>query len=135
MDIQTRNLVQAAVDAAEFAYIPYSNYAVGAALRASDGTIYGGCNVENAAYPATICAERVALVKAISEGQRQFDAIAVVTPNGGSPCGVCRQMLYEFAPDLRVILATSAGEVVYEGVLSDLLPRGFGPESLPHEHP
>ncbi len=135
MDVETGNLIQAAINAADFAYIPYSHYPVGAALRASDGTVYGGCNVENAAYPATICAERVALVKAVSEGQRQFDAIAIVTPNGGSPCGICRQMLYEFAPTLRVILATSAGALVYEGSLSDLLPRGFGPESLPHVHP
>lgn len=130
MDDSLHSLVRSAVDAARNAYIPYSRYPVGAALRAKDGTIYTGCNVENASYPVSICAERVALVKAVSEGERQFDAIAVVTPNGGSPCGMCRQMLYEFAPDLRVILARTDGTVVYDGVLSDLLPRGFGPESL-----
>jgi cytidine deaminase len=130
LDDSLRTLIRTATDAARNAYIPYSHYPVGAALRTSDGAIYSGCNVENAAYPATICAERVALVKAVSEGQRQFDAIAVVTPNGGSPCGICRQMLYEFAPDLRVILAKADGTVVYDGVLSELLPRGFGPESL-----
>ncbi len=135
MDDALQTLIRTAIDATRNAYIPYSHYPVGAALRASDGTIYSGCNVENAAYPATICAERVALVKAVSEGQRQFDAIAVVTPNAGSPCGVCRQMLYEFAPDLRVILATPDGTVAYDGKLSDLLPRGFGPESLPHVQP
>ena len=102
-------------------------------MRARDGSIYKGCNIENASYPVTICAERVALVKAVSEGQRQFDAIAVVTSNGGSPCGMCRQMLYEFAPDLRVILAKTDGTVVYDGILSELLPRGFGPDSLPHD--
>jgi cytidine deaminase len=131
LDDSLQTLVRAAADAARNAYIPYSHYPVGAALRASDGTVYSGCNVENAAYPATICAERVALVKAVSEGERKFDAIAVVTPNGESLCGMCRQMLYEFAPDLRVILAKPDGAVVYDGALSDLLPRGFGPESLP----
>lgn len=131
MDDSLHTLVSAATDAARHAYNPYSHYPVGAALRAKDGTVYGGCNVENAAYPTTICAERVALVKAVSEGQREFDAIAIVTPNAGAPCGTCRQMLYEFAPNLRVILAKPDGTVVYDGVLSDLLPRGFGPESLP----
>jgi cytidine deaminase len=130
----TKNLVQAAKDATRNAYIPYSNYPVGAALRAGDGTIFSGCNVENASYPVTICAERVALVKAVSEGYRQFDAIAVVTPNAGSPCGMCRQMLYEFAPSLRVILADTDGNVRYDGVLSELLPLGFGPDSLPPPH-
>ena len=133
MEEAIRTLIQAAKDATEHAYIPYSHYPVGAALRASDGTVFSGCNVENASYPVTICAERVALVKAVSEGHRAFDLLAVVTPNAGSPCGMCRQMLYEFAPGLRVILATREGEVKYDGVLSDLLLHGFGPESLPHE--
>ena len=127
------SLIQVAKDATQHAYIPYSHYPVGAALRAADGTIYAGCNIENASYPVTICAERVALVKAVSEGQRDFDLLAVVTPNAGSPCGMCRQMLYEFAPNLRIILATRDGEVKYDGILSELLPRGFGPDSLPHE--
>lgn len=125
-----RTLVEAAIKAAENAYIPYSNYPVGAALLAADGTVYTGCNIENAAYPATICAERTALVKAVSEGQREFETLVVVTQNGGSPCGTCRQMLYEFAPGLRVIVATLAGEVQYELLLSDLLPHGFGPAKL-----
>ncbi|HVU10736.1 MAG TPA: cytidine deaminase [Phototrophicaceae bacterium] len=131
MDTLTQTLITAAEKASHNAYNPYSHYPVGAALLASDGQIYGGCNIENAAYPATICAERVALVKAVSEGQRRFEAIAVVTPNGGSPCGSCRQMLYEFAPNLRVILARTDGTLVYDGTLSDLLPRGFGPADLP----
>jgi cytidine deaminase len=130
LDDAEHALIRAAANAANHAYIPYSHYPVGAALRASDGTIFSGCNVENASYPVTICAERVALVKAVSEGRRSFDAIAVVTLNGGSPCGMCRQMLYEFSPDLRVILAKPDGTIVYDGVLSALLPRGFGPESL-----
>ena len=128
-----KRLIQSAIEATQNAYIPYSHYPVGAALRSRDGSIYKGCNIENASYPVTICAERVALVKAVSEGQRQFDAIAVVTSNGGSPCGMCRQMLYEFAPDLRVILARIDGTLVYDGLLSELLPRGFGPDSLPHD--
>ncbi|MBZ0298827.1 MAG: cytidine deaminase [Anaerolineae bacterium] len=125
-------LVQAAITAAEHAYAPYSHYPVGAALRAGDGTIFTGCNVENASYPATICAERTALVKAVSEGQRQFDLIAVVTRNGGFPCGICRQMLYEFAPDLRIIVANLDGEILNDAPLSDLLAHGFGPAHLPH---
>jgi cytidine deaminase len=133
VDDATQTLIRNAIDATRNAYIPYSHYPVGAALRARDGSVYSGCNVENAAYPSSICAERVALVKAVSEGQRQFDVIAVVTSNGGSPCGQCRQMLYEFAPNLRVILARIDGTVVYDGILSELLPRGFGPDSLPHD--
>jgi cytidine deaminase len=128
-----QSLIRSAIDATRNAYIPYSHYPVGAAQLARDGKVYQGCNVENASYPVTICAERVALVKAVSEGQRQFDAIAVVTSNGGSPCGMCRQMLYEFAPNLRVILAKLDGTLVYDGILSELLPRGFGPDSLPHD--
>jgi cytidine deaminase len=127
---QTQALVRAAVAAAQHAYVPYSHYPVGAALRAADGTLFTGCNVENAAYPATICAERTALVKAVSEGQRQFEAIAIVTNTGGFPCGICRQVLYEFAPNLRVIIATPDGVVQHELSLSDLLPHGFGAAEL-----
>jgi cytidine deaminase len=129
-DKQVHSLVEAAIAASQMAYAPYSNYAVGAALQAQNGTIYTGCNVENASYPVSICAERTALVKAVSEGQRAFTTIAVVTRNGGSPCGICRQMLYEFAPDLRVIIANQAGDVLQDICLSDLLPYGFGPNSL-----
>jgi cytidine deaminase len=128
VDLQA--LIQAARAAAAHAYIPYSNYRVGAALLAEDGTIYGGCNIENAAYPASICAERVALVKAVSEGVTQFAAIAVITRDGGSPCGHCRQALFEFAPGLRVIIAREDGAISFDGSLSDLLPLGFGPSNL-----
>lgn len=127
---QTKALVASAGAAMLHAYAPYSYYRVGAALYARDGSVYTGCNVESAAYPATICAERTALVKAISEGQRQFDAIAVVTRNGGFPCGVCRQMLYEFSPNMRVIVAEPSGRILQEVRLSDLLPHGFGPSYL-----
>lgn len=124
------NLLQAARDASERAYVPYSHYPVGAALLGSNGVIYTGCNVENAAFPATICGERTALVKAVSEGQQEFTAIAVVTQNGGSPCGVCRQMLFEFAPELRVITANMDLDVVIDSRLDGLLQHGFGPKSL-----
>lgn len=125
-----RALLNAAITAAQQAYIPYSRYPVGAALRADDGTIFGGCNVENASYPVTICAERTALVKAVSEGHQRFDVLVVVTRNGGSPCGMCRQMLYEFAPNLRVINADLNGKIFSDQLLSDLLPDGFGPDRL-----
>jgi len=127
---QDYDLVQAALAASEYAYIPYSQYAVGAALRIASGEIFSGCNIESASYSPTICAERTALVKAVSEGQRDFAAIAVVTRNGGSPCGVCRQMLYEFSPGMRVILADLAGVVHHRLTLADLLPYGFGAAQL-----
>src|SRR5260221_8732232 len=123
-------LVKGAQKARQYAYAPYSNYLVGAALMGGNGEIYLGCNVENAAYPATICAERVALVKAVSEGVRNFVAIAVVTDNGGTPCGICRQMMYEFAPDMTVLVADSTGEIQLEMKLSELLPEGFGPSKV-----
>lgn len=129
------SLIRAAREARDRAYAPYSEYYVGSAVRSADGIIYQGCNVENASYPAGICAERVALVKAVSEGEREFDAIAVVTRDGGAPCGICRQMLYEFAPQMRVIIARTDGYVVFDGSLSELLPLGFGPSHLlPPDH-
>lgn len=130
VDEQTKSLIDAALKAANFAYIPYSHYPVGAALRASDGTVYGGCNIENAAYPATICAERTAFVKAVSEGQRDFEAIAVVTPTGGSPCGTCRQVMHELAPNLRVFIADMDGVIYADTTIGDLLPNCFTPGKL-----
>ena len=129
-DRDRRQLVETAIAAAEHAYVPYSGFPVGAALLTAAGRVYGGCNVENAAYPTTLCAERTALVKAVSEGERDFRAIAVATRSGGSPCGSCRQMLFEFSPDMRVLVATLDGEIRYEVALRDLLPRGFGPNEL-----
>jgi cytidine deaminase len=125
-----QQLLRAARDARERAYVPYSHYPVGAALLGSNGIIYTGCNVENAAFPATICAERTALVKAVSEGQQEFVAVAVVTGNGGSPCGLCRQMLYEFAPELRVITADMNLNVIIDDHMDHMLLHGFGPKSL-----
>ncbi len=129
-DAALQSMIELAVAAARHAYIPYSHYPVGAALRATDGQVFTGCNVENAAFPATICAERTALVKAVSEGRREFDVLVVVTRNGGSPCGTCRQMLYEFAPALHVVIADLDGRIHTDLPLSDLLPRGFGPRGL-----
>lgn len=129
-DWSRRQLVEAAIEASRQAYVPYSQFPVGAALLTRDGRIIAGCNVENAAYPSSICAERTALVKAVSEGERDFRAIAVVTRSGGSPCGSCRQMLFEFSPGMRVLVATLKGEICYEVALNELLPRGFGPAEL-----
>ncbi|HEC23154.1 MAG TPA: cytidine deaminase [Chloroflexi bacterium] len=123
-------LVRAAREARQQAYAPYSNYRVGAALLAQDGTLFTGCNVENASYPACICAERVAITKAVSEGQRDFAAIAIVTSNGGSPCGICRQVMNEFAPEMLVIIADEE-RILAEYTVAELLPAGFGPEHLP----
>ena len=122
-------LLMQAISAREYAYAPYSNYAVGAALVTTDGKIYTGCNIENASYTPSICAERTAMFKAISEGDFDFTAIAVVTVDGGAPCGVCRQVMREFAPKLTVIIGDLAGNYRIF-TLSDLLPRSFGPENL-----
>jgi cytidine deaminase len=112
------------------AYAPYSKYRVGAALRTKGGKIYLGANVENAAYPDSICAERVAVFKAVTEGERDFDTIAVVTRDGGAPCGSCRQVLAEFALDAKVLIANESGEVIKETTVRDLLPEAFLPANL-----
>jgi cytidine deaminase len=130
-DATRQRLIAAAQEVRQYAYAPYSHYAVGAALLTVDGAIFTGCNVENATYGATVCAERTAVFKAVSEGVRTFTAIAVVTSNAGSPCGICRQVLYEFSPEMTVIMADTAGRVRHEGPLRDLLPLGFGPSDLP----
>ncbi|MFZ4814966.1 MAG: cytidine deaminase [Phototrophicaceae bacterium] len=125
-----QHAILAALDVRQRAYAPYSNYFVGAALVATNDQLFIGCNVENASYPAGICAERAALVSAVSAGVHEFSSVVIVTENGGAPCGVCRQMLYEFAPDLQVILVRANGDVVLETSLRALLPHGFGPNSL-----
>ncbi len=101
-----KELLETAEKAMENAYVPYSNFKVGAALLCADGTVFTGCNIENASYGASNCAERTAVFKAVSEGYRDFSAIAIVSSNGGEtfPCGICRQVLAEFAPNIRVIL-------------------------------
>lgn len=125
-----QQLIEAATQARQWAYAPYSHYAVGAALLTASGKIYEGVNIENAAFPTTICAERVAAFKAVSEGERDFLAIAVVTANGGTPCGSCRQVLAEFGLDTLVIIADSHGKVHHEAPLSVLLPGAFTPKDL-----
>ena len=130
-------LIRKAFEGQQFAYTPYSHFRVGAALRAKDGRVYTGCNIENAGYTPTNCAERTALFKAVSEGVREFDAIAIVGSRQGEvntlvtgPCGVCRQALYEFGGDaLTVIMAKTEDDDIVT-TLGALLPYGFGPANL-----
>ena len=122
----------AAITMLERAYVPYSHFPVGAALECKDGTVFTGCNVENASYPAGICAERNAIAHAVAEGRRQFRRI-VIAGKGVDfcvPCGICRQVLNEFkAGDMRVVIGNTDGKWV-EKNLSQLLPESFGPENL-----
>ncbi len=122
-------LVAQAIQARRKAYAPYSRYRVGAALLGKSGRVYTGCNVENAVYPLGICAERVAVVKAVSEGEREFVALAVVTENGGSPCGSCRQTLAEFGLEIAVLIADVSG-AYRETTVAALLPDSFGADDL-----
>lgn len=132
-DEMRQQLVDAAVRARRWAYVPYSNYAVGAAVLTGSGKMYDGVNVENAAYPSTICAERVAIFKAVSEGERRFSAIAVVTVNAGTPCGSCRQVMAEFGTDTTVIIADATGRIMKEMTVAELLPGAFLPQDLARE--
>lgn len=129
-DEQREDLVQTAIEARKWVYAPYSNYPVGAALLTSSGRTYDGVNVENAAFPLSICAERVAVFKAVSEGENQFQAIAVVTRDGGSPCGSCRQVLSEFGLETIVLVADDHGNITLETTVDELLPGAFGPANL-----
>ena len=124
-----KELVAQAMRAREQAYAPYSGYQVGAALLAKSGRVYTGCNVENAVYPLCTCAERTAVVKAVSEGEREFVALAVVTENGGSPCGSCRQTLREFGADILVLIADATGNY-RETTIAELLPDSFSATDL-----
>ena len=125
-----QSLIDLANEARKRAYVPYSNYPVGSALRTKSGRVFTGVNVENAAYPTTMCAERIAIFKAVSEGEREFEAITVVTNNGGSPCGSCRQVLAEFGLDTIVLIADGKGNLVEEMTVSELLPEAFTPKHL-----
>lgn len=127
---EKQSLVDLANTARQRAYVPYSNYRVGSSLRTKSGRIYIGVNIENAAYPQTMCAERVAIFKAVSEGEKEFEVITVVTDNGGSPCGGCRQVMAEFGLDTIVLLADGDGHIVKETSVKELLPEAFTPEHL-----
>lgn len=122
-------LIQQALIARTRAYAPYSGYQVGAAVLTVEGEVVLGCNVENAAYPATLCAERVALTAAVAQGKREFSAIAVATRNGGSPCGACRQVMMELGPDMTVYIADASGAYRTTTVRA-LLPDGFDRDRL-----
>ena len=129
--MKPENLIEYAIDAMERAYAPYSGYKVGAALLCADGAVYQGCNIENASFSPTICAERTAFAKAVSEGEREFVAIAVCGGKDGKieglfpPCGVCRQVMAEFCkPDFKIYLAAPSG--YEERTLAQLLPDSFG---------
>ncbi len=124
-------LIEAALQARQRAYAPYSHYRVGAALLADDGTIITGSNVENAVYPLGLCAERVAVARAVHEGHTRFRALVVATANGGTPCGACRQTLREFAAHLPILVVNGDGQVVLETDLAELLPHAFSPADLP----
>ncbi len=128
---KTRNeLIERALNTRSFSYSPYSHYAVGAALLTESGKIYTGVNIENSAYPTSICAERVAIFKAVSEGERSFTAIAIATDNGGSPCGSCRQVMAEFSLQMQVIVVDDSGRVHLDAPLEELLPHAFTPDDL-----
>ena len=128
---EQKALIDLANDVRLRAYAPYSKYQVGAALRGRSGRIYTGCNVENAAYPTGICAERAAVFHAVAEGEREFDVIAVATINGGTPCGSCRQVLAEFGLDTIVLIADATGRLVEKTTVAELLPGAFTPRDLP----
>lgn len=123
-------LVQAARDASRWAHVPYSRFPVGAALLGASGTVYTGCNVENVSFSLTVCAERTAVFKAVSEGEREFRALVVYSRTGVTPCGACRQVLREFCEDLPIRVVGAAGEQrLYR--LVDLFPAAFAPPDLP----
>jgi cytidine deaminase len=127
---ERQSLIDLANEARRHAYAPYSHYPVGAALRTKSGRIFTGVNVENAAYPTGTCAERTAIFKAVSEGELEFEVIAVVTDNGGYPCGACRQVLAEFGLDTVVLIGNGKKELLEQTTVRALLPGAFTPEQL-----
>lgn len=119
-----------AMKAQERSYSPYSNYKVSAAVLTGSGKIFSGANIENASYSPSCCAERVAVFKAVSEGYKDIKAVVIVVGDGASPCGVCRQVMYEFNPEAFIICANRQGNIYNEYKLNEILPYGFGPEKL-----
>ena len=128
-DFDREKLISEAQAARERAYAPYSGYRVGAALLGKSGQVYTGCNVENAVYPLCTCAERAVVVKAVSEGERAFAALAVATENGGAPCGSCRQIMREFGKETVVLIADTSG-AYRETSVAELLPDSFSAQDL-----
>jgi cytidine deaminase len=129
IDVDREALIRKALAAREQAYAPYSGYCVGAALLGESGRVYAGCNVENAVYPLSICAERVAVFRAVCEGERTFQAVAVATEDGGAPCGSCRQVLREFGEEILVLIADRDGDW-RETTVGQLLPDSFSGANL-----
>ena len=127
---ERERLIQTALKAREAAYAPYSGYSVGAAVLTETGKTFDGGNIENAVYPLTICAERTAIFKAVSAGEKDFRAIAVVTKNGGTPCGACRQVMAEFGLQTIVLVADASGKLINEFTVAELLPNSFGEADL-----
>lgn len=134
---QIKKLIEMALEVREKAYVPYSHFRVGAALLCGDGSIYTGCNVENASYPASNCAERTAVFKAVSEGKREFTAIVVMGGMEGmkkledcTPCGICRQVLAEFADESMLVLTGTSPEDYRKYTLAELLPHSFTGKNL-----
>lgn len=128
--MDNKELISMALEAQKMAYVPYSNFHVGAAVLMEDGKVYSGCNIEIASYSPTLCAERTAIFKAISEGSKKIKTIAIVgDANPTFPCGVCRQVIREFGKDSKIIIANSK-EDYKEYTIGDLLPNSFGPEDL-----
>ena len=125
-----QDLIDQAIAMLKKAYVPYSNYPVGAALLSESGHVFCGCNVENASYPLTICAERNAVFQAVAAGEKKYKTIVIATQNGGAPCGACRQVMVEFAPEMRLITVNAKGEVNLDTTVAELIPHYFGPTSL-----
>jgi len=125
-----KKLIDQAKEAFKNAYVPYSNYPVGSAVLTESGEIFKGANVENVAFPVTVCGERSAIFNAVSHGHRSFQAIAVVTRGGGTPCGSCRQVMAEFGLDTLVLIANAKGELLQTYTVRDLLPNAFDEEDL-----
>lgn len=125
-----KRLIKKAIAAQKLAYAPYSQYAVGAALMTTSGKIYTGSNVESASYSLTMCAERNAIFKSVTEGHRDIATLVVVTKDSGFPCGACRQVMNEFNPNMVIIVANSEGKTLFEKHLYEILPHAFGPSNL-----
>ncbi len=125
-----KQLIETAIQVRQWSYAPYSKYRVGASLLTASGRIYDGVNIENAVYPLGLCAERGAIFKAVSEGERDFVAMAIATENGGMPCGSCRQVMAEFGLTMRVIIVDTSGRIHTESTVDGLLPGAFTPEDL-----